>query len=191
VAARVFTCAAEQEFGVPAAVPRTFGLPPRGDPAEFELPRSLGAGSDGSPADAVETADALLADAVVRSVPGAPGVAPDERPRLCMLLVRRRAHHGALRWLGGPLHDAAQRLWLELVRAAPPPWGAPPAGLLAVYVYARGDGVFARVCAERALADDPDNALAEMVHDMLDSGVPPEGVTAAARVLMRRSGGCP
>lgn len=148
--------------------------------------------SDGDPWAALTEAQAVLSAAVERCVPGGPGIAHTDRARLCVLLTRPLVRDGALRWLGGPLHEAAQALWHDLIRAAPPPWAAAPATLLALYVYARGDGPFARVCADRALADDPGHTLAGLVHDMLDRGVPPEDVAAAARDVVRRlDGGTP
>jgi hypothetical protein len=144
------------------------------------------------PRVAMAEAEAVLSAAVARCVPGGPGVAHADRARLCVLLARPLVRDGALRWLDGPLHDAAQALWHDLARAAPPPWGAAPATLLALYVYARGDGAFARVCADRALADDPGHTLAGLVHDMLDRAVPPEHVADAARDVVRRlDGGTP
>ncbi|HEY0485643.1 MAG TPA: DUF4192 domain-containing protein [Mycobacteriales bacterium] len=137
---------------------------------------------------APEDPDAVLSAAVQRCVPGGPGVVAGDRARLCVLLSRPAVRDRALRWLGGPLHDAAQTLWQDLTRAAPPPWAAAPAALLALYVYARGDGAFARVCADRALADDPDHRLAGLVHEMLDHAVGPAEVAAAARLMARRRG---
>jgi hypothetical protein len=143
-----------------------------------ELSAALGA--DG-PAVFRASVEEALRRAVERCGAGGPGVDAEEGPRLTVSLASRTIRDGALRWLGGPQHDAAQALWLDLTRAAPPPWGAAPATLLALHVYVRGDGAFARVSAERALTDDPDHALARLVLQLLDAGVPPDTVLAAAR----------
>jgi hypothetical protein len=142
-------------------------------------------------ADAVayrRAAGRALAGAVTRCAPGGPGVAAGERPALAVSLADAVVRDGALRWLGGPRQDGAHALWLDLVRHAPAPWAAAPAVLLAVYAYSRGDGVLSRVCADRALADDPECAAAVVVHRLLDEGHPPEEVTAAAREIARRAG---
>jgi hypothetical protein len=149
------------------------------------------AGYAEAPAAFRRAAVAALAGAVERCGPSGPGVSTEERPALALSLTDPLVRDGALRWLDGPRHDGAHALWLDLVRHAPPPWGATPAVLLALYAYARGDGVFARVCADRALADDPGSVLATAVHRLLDGAVPPGEVTAAAHEIARRAGRCP
>jgi hypothetical protein len=132
-----------------------------------------------------------LAAAVDRCEPGGPGVSEGERPALALSLTDAVVRDGALRWVGGPRHDGAHALWVDLLRNAPPPWGSMPAVLLAMYAYSRGDGAFARVCADRALADQPDSVLATVVHRLLDAGVSPSEVTAAAHEIARQAGRCP
>jgi hypothetical protein len=132
-----------------------------------------------------------LAAAVDRCRPGGPGVADEQRPALALSVTDGVVRDGALRWVGGPRHDGAHALWLDLVRHAPPPWGSAPAVLLAMYAYSRGDGAFARVCADRALADEPDSVLAAVVHRLLDAGVSPLEVSAAAHEIARQAGRCP
>jgi hypothetical protein len=132
-----------------------------------------------------------LAGAVDRCGPGGPGVSAGERPALALSLTDTGIRDGALRWLGGERHDGAHALWLDLVRHTPPPWAATPAVLLAMYAYSRGDGAFARVCADRALADEPDSVPATTVHRLLDAGVSPGEVTAAAHEIACRAGAAP
>jgi hypothetical protein len=53
-----------------------------------------------------------------------------------------------------------------------------------MYAYARGDGAFARVCADRALECDPAYTLAGLLNDALDYGIsPPDIVRMAASLL--------
>ena len=129
-----------------------------------------------------------LTAAIDRCGPGGPGVSEEERPALALALTDTVLRDGALRWVAGPRHDGAQALWLDLVRHAPPPWGATPALLLAMYAYSRGDGALARVCADRALVDEAGSVLAPVVHRLLDAGVSPGEVTAAAHEIARRAG---
>ena len=80
------------------------------------------------------------------------------------------------------------RLWLDLVRLAPPGWVAPAATLLALAAYQDGDSVLANLAIDRALDDDPGHQLAGMVRAVLGLGIPPQRLTAdlqqiAAQVL--------
>jgi hypothetical protein len=138
------------------------------------------------PRGRIQAGAELFRAAVERCTPGRPGLDGDERGRLTALLYFPWAWDGVLRWIDGPRHEAVQALLLELTRGSPPPWGATPAALLALYAYARGDGALARVCADRALADDPGHELGTVVHRMLDGGIAPEQVVAAIRKGVRR-----
>jgi hypothetical protein len=139
------------------------------------------------------SAEVAVRAAVERCAPGGPALPPDECARVTALLTFPSLLASALQWLDGDRHDAAEALWLQLTRSAPPPWGAAPATLLGLYAYARGDGARARVSADRALADRPGDALAWAVHEMLDRGIPPEEVGPIAGVLARHVAGpaCP
>jgi hypothetical protein len=90
-------------------------------------------------------------------------------------------------WIGGELAGAAEGLWLELVRRGVPPYAAAPAALLGLYAYGRGDGAFAGLCADRALASDPGYVLAGLIQEALDFGIAPEDITRIAAALV--SGG--
>jgi hypothetical protein len=104
-----------------------------------------------------------------------------EVAQLCLALTDVDARDACLRWLSGPLADAAEGLWLELVRRAVPPYRAAPATLLAFQAYARGDGTFARICAERALAEDPGCSMAGLVCEALDRGIQPKAIRRLVR----------
>jgi hypothetical protein len=80
----------------------------------------------------------------------------------------------------------AERFWLMLVRELPPPERAEPAALLGFTAYMRGDGAFAGMALENALAAAPDHLLATLLKRVLDRGTPPEvlrGLAAAADPL--------
>lgn len=72
--------------------------------------------------------------------------------------------------------EAAEKLWLLLTRQCPAPACAEAATLLAVSAYSRGDGTFAAVALDRALAADPQHRLALVLHDALGRGVRPQQV---------------
>ncbi|TQS44864.1 DUF4192 domain-containing protein [Cryptosporangium phraense] len=82
-------------------------------------------------------------------------------------------------WTGGPLADAATALWRELVRRVPPPYAAAPATLLAVSAYREGDGVLADTYLRRALRDDPEYRMADLVLTSLENGFHPTEVESA------------
>ncbi|SNT46475.1 protein of unknown function [Asanoa hainanensis] len=64
-------------------------------------------------------------------------------------------------------------LWSDLVRRVDPPLAAAPASLLAFAAWRAGHGALAAIAVERALAVDPDYALARMVDEVLDQCLPP------------------
>jgi hypothetical protein len=76
-------------------------------------------------------------------------------------------------------HDeAAVRLWLDLLPAAPAGWVAPVATLLAAAAYQRGNGALAVLALERALDDDPGYNLAHLLEQVTATGIPPHTFTA-------------
>ncbi|MGY1792920.1 DUF4192 domain-containing protein [Geodermatophilus sp. SYSU D00525] len=80
------------------------------------------------------------------------------------------------RALGLALGDdaaAAEVLWTECTRRAPVPLDGPPATLLAVSAWLRGDGAMANVALDRALAADPDARLPRLLADGLARCLPP------------------
>lgn len=83
--------------------------------------------------------------------------------------------------------DAAEQLWLRLVRTLPDPERADAATLLAYSAYARGDGTFAGIVIDAALASDPEHGLARLVEGALRSGVPPERMQWLAEIGRRRA----
>jgi hypothetical protein len=80
-----------------------------------------------------------------------------------------------LAWCEVSRSDAAKHavLWREVVRRCPDHLVAPVAGLLAFTAWLAGDGALAWCAVERSLRVDPDNVLARLVSQALDSALPP------------------
>ncbi len=73
-----------------------------------------------------------------------------------------------------PEHRAAhRRLWTDLTRHAQPGYVAAPASLLAFVAWQDGDAALAGVAIDRALADDPDYAMAQIINQALAAALPP------------------
>ena len=88
-------------------------------------------------------------------------------PILHRLLFEGGARHRSRRLTG------ARTALIDMVRRVPVPEVAPVAAVLAAIAWQQGDGAFARMAGERALAADPRNTLARLVLDAASSGVPP------------------
>jgi hypothetical protein len=108
-----------------------------------------------------------------------------EVARLALGLADVAVRDEALSWAGADLEHAAEALWVELVRKATPPYDAPPATLLAVHAYLRGNGAYARIALERALASDPAYSFALLLTEGLDRGVPPKALREALLLSAR------
>lgn len=102
-----------------------------------------------------------------------------EVARLALGLTDVLVRDDALMWAGTDLEHAAEALWVELLRKAAPPYDAPPATLLAAHAYLRGNGAYARIAVERALASDPGYSFALLLAEGLDRAVPPSALRAA------------
>lgn len=99
--------------------------------------------------------------------------------RAAVALTRLAVRDASFAWTGGPLADAAAALWAEMVRRVPAPYAAAPATLLAVSAYRRGDGALADACLRRALNDDPDYRMADLVLTSLENGFRPSDLESA------------
>lgn len=141
---------------------------------------AVGAGA--AKAAVVEELAALIERRAERSEP----LPLEQAARIAAALTDLDTRDACIRWLTAPLADIAEGLWRELVRTAPPTYVAAPATLLALHAYARGDGAFARICANRALADDPTCAMARLVHVSLDRGLGPSQIRELAGRLKGR-----
>src|SRR5512144_2509913 len=76
--------------------------------------------------------------------------------------------------------DALRSLLTDLVRRAGPDTVAAPATMLAWVAYQQGDGAFAWIALERALAADPGYRLALLLDTLLRNGVHPPALRARA-----------
>jgi hypothetical protein len=124
---------------------------------------------------AAAAGDLTLSDSVVAEVASA--------------LCDHRVRDACLPWCSGPGADAAERLWLALVRATPAPERAEPAALLAFAAYLRGDGALAGVALDAALHACPQHSLSGLLRAALDGGLPPEllrSVAADAAAALHR-----
>ncbi len=73
-----------------------------------------------------------------------------------------------------PAHaDAHQRLWTDVTRRAQPGYVAAPASLLAFVAWQSGDGALANVALDRALADEPQYSMAQLLRQVITAGTPP------------------
>jgi hypothetical protein len=73
-----------------------------------------------------------------------------------------------------PDHRQAHlRMWTDLTRMARPGFVSAPASLLAFVAWQSGNGALANVALDRALEDDPDYSMAQLLREAVDSGAPP------------------
>lgn len=121
----------------------------------------------------------LLEQVVLARVDRVTELAPKQLARLALGLGDVSVRDAALCWIGTDLEHAAESLWVELTRRATPPYDAPAATLLAVHAYLRGNGGYARMALDRALAGDPDYSFARLLAGGLDRGVPPSTLREA------------
>jgi hypothetical protein len=75
---------------------------------------------------------------------------------------------------GGP--GDAVALWSQFVRRAVPPYDAAPLFLLGWAAWRRGDGVLARMAAERALRSESDYGAARLLLHAVNAGIDPREV---------------
>lgn len=130
--------------------------------------------------EAVATRSRELIDAAVRArAETTVELSAADVARLALGLADVLVRDSALGWAGTDLEHAAEALWVELVRKAPPPYAAAPATMLAVHAYLRGNGAYARIALDRALASDPGYSFALLLSEGLDRGVPPKTLRAA------------
>ncbi|HEX2074606.1 MAG TPA: DUF4192 domain-containing protein [Geodermatophilus sp.] len=113
--------------------------------------------------------------AVRRCRPGgaAERLGDGEVARVLWALADVRVRDRALGLALGEDAAAAETLWTECTRRAPSPLDAPPATLLAVSVWLRGDGAMANVALERALDSRPGYTLAQLLAQGLAACMPP------------------
>lgn len=154
------------------------------DPAVIDqrqrmLDEAVASLAERSPTAAIQEAEDVVRAALARAVEGDYDLSDADVVSLAMALSDHRIRDRCLTTAtpsATPGADAAERLWLELVRRTPPPERAEPAVLLAHAAYLRGDGVLAGHALETALEADPGHRLAELLSLALTSHLPPETV---------------
>lgn len=99
---------------------------------------------------------------------------------LASALCDHRVRDRCLPWCTGPHAAAAERLWLDLVRATPAPERAEPAAMLALSAYLRGDGALAGVALDAALEACPQHSLSALLRAALDGGLQPDVIRTVA-----------
>jgi hypothetical protein len=102
----------------------------------------------------------------------------DEVAWLSVLLVHLPVRDHA--WEHTTNDDWHIDLWSDVVRRVDPPLAAAPASLLAFAAWRAGLGALATIAVERALAVDPDYALARMIDEILEQCLPPSIMVDAA-----------
>ncbi|GAA1850425.1 DUF4192 domain-containing protein [Asanoa iriomotensis] len=102
----------------------------------------------------------------------------DEVAWLSVLLVHLPARDHA--WEHTTDDEWHVDLWSDVVRRVDPPLAAAPASLLAFAAWRAGYGALATIAVERALAVDPDYALARMIDEILEQCLPPSIMVDAA-----------
>ena len=112
----------------------------------------------------------IVLSAVARVAEGA-ALTEDDLLRVLLALSDSRVRDIALSTAFGESAAAAEQLWLDLVRKAPPPELADVGALLAVAGYLRGDGALAGVVLERIEEVRPDHRLGALLRKALDLGI--------------------
>jgi hypothetical protein len=92
---------------------------------------------------------------------------------LALVLTSLRVRDDAWARMVPEHREAHLRLWIDLTRRARTGYVAAPASLLAFVAWQGGNGALANVALDRALADDPEYSLAQLLRNTIDAGVPP------------------
>jgi len=106
-------------------------------------------------------------------------LADDEVAWLSVLLVHLPVRDRA--WEQTTDDDWQLDLWADVTRRVQPPLVAAPASLLAFAAWRVGNGALANLAVERALAAEPDYALARLLDEILVQCLPPS-IMVEARV---------
>lgn len=123
--------------------------------------------------------------ALAQAWAGRPDLSDEQVVRLALALSDTRVRDACLATAlpaGGEKSMRAETLWLELVRKSPAPERAEAAILLGYSAYVRGEGAFARIAFENALAAMPGHPVADLLVRCLDTGMPPERVRGLGHV---------
>jgi hypothetical protein len=116
---------------------------------------------------------ALLEEWLPRAREGLAELADDQVVALCLALNDVTVRDAAFGFTLGTWAQAAERLWVTLVRECPDPDAAEPAALLAFSALVRGDTALATVALERAQLAWPGHRISSLLLNGLSSGIPP------------------
>jgi Domain of unknown function (DUF4192) len=128
--------------------------------------------------------------AVASRRPGGPAATAllpaEELARVLWALGHTAVRDRALGLALGADAAAAEALWTECTRRAPCPLDAPPATLLAVSAWLRGDGAMAGIALDHALLSDEDYELARLLAAGLARCVRPDELRTLITDTLRR-----
>ena len=110
-----------------------------------------------------------------------------EAARLAMALHSKAVRDEVATWVADD-RETLLALVAELCRRTPAPYDAPVATLLGWLTYACGGGALVVIALERALATDPDYAMARMLLDLSNAQVPSAVVRRLLAQEARRLG---
>jgi len=125
----------------------------------------------------IELLESYRAAVDARCAPDGVVAAPlevDQAARMIAALDDKIVRDEILCWFGGDEGEALLALLIELVRHAVPPHHVAPLTTLAWVSYLRGDGGFAGIALDRALAADPGYYLVQILDQVLRKPVDPE-----------------
>lgn len=98
---------------------------------------------------------------------------PEEAAGVLCALIDVHVRDATLGYLASRPDPRVAAGWRELTRMAPAPWRAPVATLLAFWCYAAGEGARTNVALDVAMAADPDYSMAQLLAEVVTSGVNP------------------
>ncbi|MEU6646799.1 DUF4192 domain-containing protein [Saccharomonospora sp. NPDC046836] len=152
--------------------------------ALLDLAADNTAGEPPASACELEQAYAVVSAALVRADGGDLAFTDREVVDLALALVSAEVRDACLATAlppGSRRAQAAERLWLALVRATPAPERAQVASLLAYSAYVRGEGPLAGMAVANALEADPGHVLAGLLSQALHHSMPPQKLAKLAR----------
>ena len=113
------------------------------------------------------------AGAITRYGKGDRELTCDEAARITVALRNPRVRDDAWCRMDPALRKDHLQLWTDLTRLARPGYVAAPASLLAFTAWQCGNGALANEALDRALADNPQYRMAQLLRIAIDSGFPP------------------
>ncbi|GAA1981669.1 DUF4192 domain-containing protein [Kitasatospora viridis] len=131
----------------------------------------------------------LLEQAMAESRSGLPRLTPEQSAQLIVGLLDKPSRDRAAEYAEPDELVAAQRLWRYLARRCVAPhteYAKAPLTLLAWTSWLAGDTATSRVVLGMALELDPDYTLAILLHESLNTSLPPDGLLSIVRAERAR-----